>query len=130
VAVQGGKCIAHGAKKKLCVVSDCKKQAILGGMCKKHHDQNQQHMGGNFCKVTEPKEAKSKSSKKPAHQRGLSIFQEISADTVGDLLSADDAPIAPRPSPPAESSSSVDPGAHSHHHQSTFSQQIEKIIDL
>jgi len=40
VAVQGGRCIAHGAKKKLCIVDDCSKQAILSAMCKKHHDQD------------------------------------------------------------------------------------------
>jgi hypothetical protein len=39
VAVQGGRCISHGAKKKLCSVEGCAKQAILAGMCKKHHDQ-------------------------------------------------------------------------------------------
>lgn len=75
VAVQGGRCIAHGAKKKLCIVEACTKQAILGGMCKKHHDQSL--------------EAKDTTSKAKTHQRGLSIFNEISADTVQTLINAD-----------------------------------------
>lgn len=62
VAVQGGRCIAHGAKKKMCARADCEKQAILDGLCKKHHDE------------------------KPSHTRGLSIFQDLSADDVGNLL--------------------------------------------
>eukprot|EP00529_Nitzschia_sp_RCC80_P009696 CAMPEP_0113479096 /NCGR_PEP_ID=MMETSP0014_2-20120614/21123_1 /TAXON_ID=2857 /ORGANISM="Nitzschia sp." /LENGTH=794 /DNA_ID=CAMNT_0000372363 /DNA_START=985 /DNA_END=3369 /DNA_ORIENTATION=- /assembly_acc=CAM_ASM_000159 len=120
VAVQGGKCIAHGAKKKLCAVADCKKQAILGGMCKKHHDQNQQE-SGNVCKVIEPKaKKKSKSSAKPAHQRGLSIFQEMSVE---------DLAAAAADVPPGTTSSGVGvPPASGHRHRSTFSQQIEKIV--
>jgi hypothetical protein len=39
VAVKGGRCIAHGAKKKVCSIEECQKQAILKGMCKKHHDE-------------------------------------------------------------------------------------------
>lgn len=68
VAVQGGRCIAHGAKKKLCSVDDCPKQAILGGMCKKHHDM---------------------SNAKPTHTRGLSIFNEFSADAVQSLINSE-----------------------------------------
>eukprot|EP00526_Cylindrotheca_closterium_P007362 CAMPEP_0113617812 /NCGR_PEP_ID=MMETSP0017_2-20120614/8991_1 /TAXON_ID=2856 /ORGANISM="Cylindrotheca closterium" /LENGTH=698 /DNA_ID=CAMNT_0000527255 /DNA_START=361 /DNA_END=2457 /DNA_ORIENTATION=+ /assembly_acc=CAM_ASM_000147 len=106
VAVQGGRCIAHGAKKKLCCVDGCTKQAILGGMCKKHHDHNQGPSGKNIqpppvdsmarCVPieTEPVEREVipiKSSNRPkskgrGHTRGLSIFQEMSADTVGNLL--------------------------------------------
>ena len=117
--MQGGKCIAHGAKKKLCAIADCKKQAILGGMCKKHHDQNQLE-SGNVCKVIEAKpKKKSKSSSKPAHQRGLSIFQEMSVEE----LAAAAADV-----PPGTTSSGVGaPSASGHRHRSTFSQQIEKI---
>lgn len=83
VAVQGGRCIAHGAKKKLCSVDQCTKQAILGGMCKKHHDQKASGEEPVMCTVIPSK----KTAKKSRHTRGLSIFQEISADAVGDLLS-------------------------------------------
>ena len=82
VAVQGGRCIAHGAKKKLCSVDECTKQAILGGMCKKHHDQKASGQDPVMCTIIP-----NKKSKKPGHKRGLSIFQEMSADAVGDLLS-------------------------------------------
>ena len=82
VAVQGGRCIAHGAKKKLCSVDECTKQAILGGMCKKHHDQKASGQDPVMCIIIP-----NKKSKKPGHKRGLSIFQEMSADAVGDLLS-------------------------------------------
>jgi len=106
VAVQGGKCIAHGAKKKLCSIGGCAKQAILGGMCKKHHDHNQapsdkriqpppvDSMAQCIPISSEPVEREVipiKSSNRPkskarGHTRGLSIFQEMSADTVGNLL--------------------------------------------
>ena len=89
VAVQGGRCIAHGAKKRSCSMPDCTKQAILAGMCKKHHDQTQAQ--GQMCKeVTK--------SKKPTHTRGLSIFQEMSADAVGSILT--DEPSQPPPQNP------------------------------
>ena len=85
VAVQGGRCIAHGAKKKLCSVEKCTKQAILSGMCKKHHDQKSAGEDPLVCTII-PKNHSSKPSKRPGHTRGLSIFQEISPDAVGDLL--------------------------------------------
>jgi hypothetical protein len=105
VAVQGGRCIAHGAKKKLCLIDSCSKQAILGGMCKKHHDQNQNQasrttspLGESFVQCTVIKTGapsglphsrkQSGQSQKPTHTRGLSIFQEMSADTVGTFLLA------------------------------------------
>jgi len=105
VAVQGGRCIAHGAKKKMCSMDDCTKQAIMGGMCKKHYDQV-----NNIVKVRAPrkKNASPKGAKSPessekktlpldlppipdknvsrvksSHQRGLSIFQDMSTvDTI------------------------------------------------
>lgn len=98
VAVQGGKCIAHGAKKKLCSHEDCNKQAILAGMCKKHHDQSLGIASNRFGvpvktddSTGEDMETTASSSRQHSsrHQRGLSIFQEISADTVQDLLSHD-----------------------------------------
>lgn len=105
VAVQGGRCIAHGAKKKLCAIDDCAKQAILSGMCKKHHDQangiapSRGRSGSSeededeedeelVCQEikappTRPTVAKRKG---PSHTRGLSIFQELSADAVSSML--------------------------------------------
>ena len=105
VAVQGGRCIAHGAKKKPCAMEGCNKQAILTGMCKKHHDLSQGIV--NVCSdpgqegdddeeemmCVESKDkssARSPKSLKPSHHRGLSIFQEISAESVQTLLSHDD----------------------------------------
>ncbi|KAL7487005.1 hypothetical protein ACHAW6_012614 [Cyclotella cf. meneghiniana] len=40
VAVQGGKCLSHGAKRRVCKFpgDSCNKNAIVGGMCKKHYD--------------------------------------------------------------------------------------------
>ena len=100
VAVQGGKCIAHGAKKKLCSVESCKKQAILSGMCKKHHDKLNGIAAGRSNKSNQAKPtsaattnaavASAPSGKavvhKPSHTRGLSIFQDLTADAVSDLL--------------------------------------------
>lgn len=97
VAVQGGKCIAHGAKKKLCESEGCTKQAILAGMCKKHHDAANgilsTNADGESCVIIE--DGKSTTSQgaddsRPSHTRGLSIFQEISAESVHTLLSAEE----------------------------------------
>lgn len=88
VAVQGGRCIAHGAKKKLCSVDNCTKQAILSGMCKKHHDQLGTGRGvpePGYCEEVEGPSA----AHKPTHTRGLSIFQDLSADAVSNLLNED-----------------------------------------
>jgi hypothetical protein len=40
VAVQGGRCLSHGAKRRVCKFPNeaCDKNAIVGGMCKKHYD--------------------------------------------------------------------------------------------
>ncbi|KAL7580207.1 hypothetical protein ACA910_012955 [Epithemia clementina (nom. ined.)] len=102
VAVQGGRCIAHGAKKKLCSVENCAKQAILSGMCKKHHDQTQQgrKSGSDSEECCQPAAA----SHKPTHTRGLSIFQEMSADAVSSLLNDPNAP-SKAAAPPASASS-------------------------
>ncbi len=96
VAVQGGKCIAHGAKKKLCSYEDCNKQAILAGMCKKHHDQSLGIASNRFGVPAKAEDSAGEDMDTSAsrqhssrHQRGLSIFQEISADTVQDLLAHD-----------------------------------------
>ena len=83
VAVQGGKCISHGAKKRVCIVGNCNKQAILSGMCKKHHDVSTGE-GKLEPASALPREIKPKSIRQ--HTRGLSIFQEISADTVQSIL--------------------------------------------
>jgi len=96
VAVQGGRCIAHGAKKKLCSVDQCTKQAILAGMCKKHHDQKASGEEPAMCTVIPMK----KKAKKPGHTRGLSIFQEVSADAIGDLLSPDTGKANPKTGTP------------------------------
>ncbi|CAB9504169.1 expressed unknown protein [Seminavis robusta] len=103
VAVQGGRCIAHGAKKKLCSVENCKKQAILSGMCKKHHDKfggdpNDNTMtcvviGSNNSGTEHATTTSSRPAQKPGHHRGLSIFQDLSVDAVGNLL-ADDDPLS------------------------------------
>ena len=97
VAVQGGKCIAHGAKKKLCETEGCTKQAILTGMCKKHHDAangilSTNHDGESCILIDDGKSTTSQSSdaSRPSHNRGLSIFQEISAESVHTLLSAEE----------------------------------------
>jgi hypothetical protein len=39
VAVKSGRCITHGARKKVCSHYECEKQAIVGGMCKRHYDE-------------------------------------------------------------------------------------------
>lgn len=88
VAVQGGKCISHGAKKRVCVVDSCSKQAILSGMCKKHHDKATAEGKLGPASEARPREVKPKSKRQ--HTRGLSIFQEISADTVKCILNDDD----------------------------------------
>ena len=105
VAVQGGRCIAHGAKKKPCAMEGCSKQAILNGMCKKHHDLSQGIVNvcsdhgqeGDYdeeemtCVESKDKlSARSPKALKPSHHRGLSIFQEISAESVQTLLSHDE----------------------------------------
>lgn len=39
--MQGGKCLSHGARRRVCAFpgeGGCGKNAISGGMCKKHHD--------------------------------------------------------------------------------------------
>ena len=143
VAVQGGRCIAHGAKKKLCSVDACTKQAILAGMCKKHHDQselNSAELGQPpaICKVVPKKthpasklsSGSTASSKNPGHTRGLSIFQEISPDTVGDLLSGDAANAAKKvpPAPESTPSSSTSQSHSNHHHRSTVSREFTHFI--
>jgi hypothetical protein len=128
VAVQGGKCIAHGAKKKLCSIENCTKQAILSGMCKKHHD-NTRSATGTSTTVADSKSSNTpnenssispvtrKATHKPKHTRGLSIFQDLSADTVGTLLSSEQ----------TEEGSEQPPPRTSHRHQSTFSQDFGSL---
>ena len=151
VAVQGGRCIAHGAKKKLCFYDDCKKQAILGGMCKKHHDEEKVNLTGPpgseeqpaVCTIVKPKKVRSSSklsfgstgsSKKPGHTRGLSIFQEISPDAVGDLLSGDPATATAAKNATANGTRKVTATASAapkrppnHHHRSTVSRKFRQI---
>mmetsp|Transcript_18886 Transcript_18886/g.26897 ORF Transcript_18886/g.26897 Transcript_18886/m.26897 type:complete len:581 (+) Transcript_18886:160-1902(+) len=41
VAVQGGRCLSHGARRRFCAFPGkevCTKNAVHGGYCKKHHD--------------------------------------------------------------------------------------------
>lgn len=90
VAVQGGRCIAHGAKKKLCSVENCKKQAILTGMCKKHHDKL---TSAEPMTCTVVGSGSREPTHKSGHTRGLSIFQDLTADAVQNLLAEDD-PLA------------------------------------
>lgn len=133
VAVQGGRCIAHGAKKKLCSVDGCAKQAILSGMCKKHHDKDRSSgrggplLGESYpsCKVIENAQPSSDSQEplkpskgipKPTHTRGLSIFQEISAVDVGNLLT-----------PENEGETGNQKDAPGHRHRSTFSREFANL---
>ena len=128
VSVQGGRCIAHGAKKKLCSKEGCTKQAILGGMCKKHHDQHKALTGqapiDPICTVIDEDKAGENeleatqqtfagSTHRPTHTRGLSIFQDLSADAVGNLLHT-------------ERGDGVDPddAQSGHRHRSTFSRDF------
>lgn len=129
VAVQRGRCIAHGAKKKLCSIDLCTKQAILTGMCKKHHDQNTDGEEPLMCTIIPSKKGRpSKPSKKPGHTRGLSIFQEISADAVGDLLTPDAAnQNAGKSSLGDPSSSSKNPSSNKHH-QRGISQVLVDMV--
>jgi len=122
VAVQGGRCIAHGAKKKLCSIDKCTKQAILSGMCKKHHDQKSAGEEPMVCTII-PK----KPLKKSRHTRGLSIFQEISVDAVGDLLTLDGGKQNSEKSVPEDSG---DPKAQrsDRHHRSTISQVLVDMV--
>ena len=121
VAVQGGRCIAHGAKKKLCCVDGCTKQAILSSMCKKHHDSSRNTSQTTGAAGVLGNESSCQSTgkparvvKKPTHTRGLSLFQEMSAEAVGSIL-GDAAP------PPADASH--------HHHRSTFSRDFANIYE-
>eukprot|EP00429_Kryptoperidinium_foliaceum_P004489 CAMPEP_0176024314 /NCGR_PEP_ID=MMETSP0120_2-20121206/11880_1 /TAXON_ID=160619 /ORGANISM="Kryptoperidinium foliaceum, Strain CCMP 1326" /LENGTH=660 /DNA_ID=CAMNT_0017357493 /DNA_START=374 /DNA_END=2356 /DNA_ORIENTATION=+ len=120
VAVQGGRCIAHGAKKKLCSMDGCTKQAILGGMCKKHHDLSQklQPPPGEEINADDAQCRPVKSSagaRKPTHTRGLSLFQEISPEVVGNILSDD--------------TGTAQPPAAGHRHRSTFSRDFASLYD-
>lgn len=85
VAVQGGRCIAHGAKKKLCSVEDCDKQAILSGMCKRHHDDAKKRENEGSARS----DLSGRSKHVPKHTRGISIFHDLSADAVQNLLGND-----------------------------------------
>ena len=126
VAVQGGRCIAHGAKKKLCSVDLCNKQAILGGMCKKHNDQKKKAAASgrmeDMPKICQPVSdaAASSSQHKPSHTRGLSIFQDLSADAVGNILQGADLESV------AGARGSAD--GKQHRHRSTLSREIGKLF--
>jgi len=131
VAVQGGRCIAHGAKKKLCSIDQCTKQAILGGMCKKHHDQKSAGEEPMVCTIVPKKGRSSKPSTKPGHTRGLSIFSELSAAAIGDILTPDNGKQnAAKGAPMDASDSSPQAKAQSsnHHHRSTVSQVLVDMV--
>lgn len=129
VAVQRGRCIAHGAKKKLCSIDLCTKQAILAGMCKKHHDQKAAGQEPLMCTVIpSKKDHSSKPSKKPGHTRGLSIFQEISADAVGDLLTPDSTKQNAGKSSLGDPSSSSRNPSSNNHHQRGISQVLVDMV--
>ena len=97
VAVQGGKCVSHGAKKKSCSVDSCPKQATLFGMCKRHYDAAKGTLSDN-CEddMEEPPSwldsrqclpiSASTHKNEQAHQRGLSIFHDMS--TVETILAS------------------------------------------
>jgi hypothetical protein len=70
-----------------CSVEDCAKQAIMSGMCKKHHDQSK-----GLVKVRAPRSKKNSddANKKQGqgaaagHERGLSIFQD--SETMDNII--------------------------------------------
>jgi hypothetical protein len=93
VAVQGGRCIAHGAKKKLCSVEDCDKQAILSGMCKRHHDDAKKRENED----SDRSDFSGRPRHVPRHTRGISIFHDLSADAVQNLLGNDADVVPPAP---------------------------------
>ena len=112
-------------------------------MCEKHHHQselNPAELGQPPAiykvvpKKTHPASKLSSgstaSSKNPGHTRGLSIFQEISPDTVGDLLSGDAANAAKKvpPAPESTPSSSTSQSHSNHHHRSTVSREFTHFI--
>jgi len=101
VAVQGGRCVSHGAKKKTCSVFDCPKQATLFGMCKRHHDVVKDQGPSAVSEVTQENTVASLAWEQSqvclpvsssiekhgkSHQRGLSIFHEMS--TVDTILAS------------------------------------------
>ncbi len=103
--MQGGRCIAHGAKKKVCCIDECNKQAILSGMCKKHYEANNDVKARSFeknvdgtssydvvCTVVDDKPEE----KGSGHQRGLSSF--LDNDMMNTIIN-NGAPASP-PTPP------------------------------
>jgi hypothetical protein len=81
------------------------KQAILSGMCKKHHDHSNMASTKDESSSEDEEELSARrpksvvQRKKASHNRGLSIFQELSADAVSSMLN--DAPaIRPLLLPP------------------------------
>ena len=102
--MQGGRCIAHGAKKKVCCIDECKKQVILSGMCKKHYEANNDVQARAFekngdgtlsddvCTVVDDKPE----MKGSGHHRGLSIFQDN--DLMNTIIN-DGAPASPSTPP-------------------------------
>merc|ERR1712194_42315 len=100
--------------------------------------------------IIEPKKVRSSSklssgstglSIKTGHTRGLSIFQEISPDAVGDFLSGDGAKATAAKNPAtttttktiapeiAHSSSVTTAQPSNHHHRSTVSQLLVDIVE-
>lgn len=122
-------------------------------MCKKHHDEEKVNLTGPpgseeqpaVSTIVKPKKVRSSSklsfgstgsSKKPGHTRGLSIFQEISPDAVGDLLSGDPATATAAKNATANGTRKVTATASAapkrppnHHHRSTVSQILVDIGD-
>lgn len=84
VAVQAGRCIAHGAKKKVCChvheqggsQVQCTKQAILGGYCKRHYDEVHGVVKQRKTRAPKDQGEVGNPNHKPGHERGLSLFQD------------------------------------------------------
>ena len=114
VAVQAGKCLGHGARRKVCdyaVVSGgkgkCNKNAIMGGMCKKHYDRVQEAEGMLEMSLCVPVTSSSGSYKKSGMR---SVASSSSGSSVGESDSELDA--ASHPSTTTWSNAAVSSVAH------------------
>lgn len=92
MAVQGGKCLSHGARRRVCkwVGTDgegCSKNAIVGGMCKKHHDLTEEANGLlakiQFCMPVDGETKKTEASipgaEAETNSLGVSLAQQRAA---------------------------------------------------
>jgi hypothetical protein len=76
-------------------------------MCKKHHDKakeaSDESVQQQYCRQVKSRPAAAARTHKTGHTRGLSIFHDISADAVGELLNEDlQQQVAGAPPPPPD----------------------------